>query len=123
MLFLVAFPLDLVLATILYFLSWYFCKSNKPGECGEKSVVTADEGVADWELQRIEEARDTGSPLIQVRGLATDDDKDIRASQLSLVSLTAQGMGNVARYSSMTLDNNLWSCTDAWHGTQRTMQS
>ncbi|XP_028391406.1 solute carrier organic anion transporter family member 4A1-like [Dendronephthya gigantea] len=96
-----------VLATILYFLSWYFCKSNKPLECGEKSVVTADEGVADWELQRIQEARNTGSPLIQVRGLATNDDKDIRASQLSLVSLTAQGMGNVARYPSMTLDDKL----------------
>ena len=98
-----------VIATILYFLSWYFCKSNKPVENGEKSFVTADDGVPDWEQQRIQEARNTGSPLIHIRGLGSNDDevKDIRASQLSLVSLTAQGMGNVARYPSGTLDSQL----------------
>jgi hypothetical protein len=100
------FPLP-VLATILYFLSWYFCKSNKPADNGDKSFVTADDNVTDWELQRIQEARNTGSPLIQVRGLGSNDVKDIHASQLSLVSLTAQGMGNVARYPSGTLDTQL----------------
>ena len=68
-----------------------------------------DEGVEDWERQRIEEARNTGSPLIQIRHLDGNDDdlKDIHASRCSLVSLTAQGMGNVARYPSSTLDTQL----------------
>lgn len=71
--------------------------------------MTADEDVADWELQRIHEARNTGSPLIRIRGVGSsnEDITDIRASQLSLVSLTAQGMGNVARYPSVTLDTQL----------------
>ena len=99
----------LVIATILYFLSWYFCKSSKPADNGEKSFVTADDGAQDWEQQRIQEARNTGSPLIHIRTPRSNDDdvKDIHASQLSLVSLTAQGMGNVARYPSATLDSQL----------------
>jgi hypothetical protein len=102
------FPLS-VLATILYFLSWYFCKSNKPADNGEKSVVTLDDDAGDWERERIQEARNTGSPLIQIRRLDSNDDdvKDIHASQCSLVSLTAQGMGNIARYPSSTLDTQM----------------
>lgn len=99
-----------VLATILYFLSWYFCKSNKPSAVqDEKNTVSTDDH-GEWEMERIREAQNTGSPLILMRGLNSnykDPDNTLQGSQLSLVSLTARGIGTLARHPSMILDTQM----------------
>ena len=62
----------------------------------------------EWEMERIQEAQDTGSPLILVRGLNSKckAPENAQGSQLSLVTLTAQGISTISRYPSMNLDDS-----------------